>query len=371
MSKFRILSRLNGPWVILAISLASALLVSWFAYIYLQQREHSLQQQAVSAARGHRRPDVVVVVPIEDSNVGAVLTKEKFVARPIEDDLVYPDTLLAADFDTYEGQKLAQPVLHGRPVRMSDLVVPAVKNVASIIPDGKRALTIEIDNLNSISHTVHAGDHVDLFLLSTVEKSSTAGSSAESGSGGDKGGQAQASLFMQDMLLIATGREFEDVVGHQTPNIEKMAQPGSINGREGEAKEYDTVTLLVSPIEAEKLLVGQRLGNFRIALRGKKDENPVNVKPLNGNDVMQQATGAHRSIEYIVGGKGEIKRNRMDVPTSGFTSRPSTVSAAAIQAAAQVTGSAQPLTDEQLNHAIWNRGSVTEPGATHVSGAGN
>ena len=369
MSKLRLSSRFNGPWIILAVSLALALLVAWFAYAYLQQRERALQQQAANAARGHHRPDVAVVVPIEDSNVGAVLTKEKFVSRPIEDDLVYPDTLLAADFDTYEGQKLAQPVLHGRPVRISDLIVPEVKNVANIIPDGKRALTVEIDNLNSISHTVHPGDHVDIFLLSATDKAVAGGSG---GGSGDKSGQPQASLFMQDMLLIATGHEFEDVLGRRAPNVDKMVQPGSIGGRDGEVKEYDTVTLLVSPAEAEKLLVGQRLGTYRIALRGKKDQEPVNVKPLTGSDVMAQAAGTRlRSVEYIIGGKGELKRDKVEIPPPGFPVGMRPGPAAAPPSSAQPPANAPTLTDAQLNRAIWDRASATGSAAAAAPATGN
>ncbi|UUZ50477.1 hypothetical protein LP420_11825 [Massilia sp. B-10] len=58
----------------------------------------------------------------------------QFRPRKVEADLVYPDTVLAADFAALEGAKLARPVLRGRPLRLTDLVVPEVKDVSSILP---------------------------------------------------------------------------------------------------------------------------------------------------------------------------------------------------------------------------------------------
>ncbi|UUZ55955.1 RcpC/CpaB family pilus assembly protein [Massilia sp. H-1] len=109
---------------------------------------------------------VAVAVPTADVPVGTVVNQTNFVARKVEADLVYPDTVLAADFAALEGAKLARPVLRGRPLRLTDLVVPEVKDVSSILPAaGRRAMTIDIDNVNSIAQTLRPNNRIDLFLM--------------------------------------------------------------------------------------------------------------------------------------------------------------------------------------------------------------
>lgn len=288
------LARLKNPWVLLLFAAGLAALVAYIAYVYLQQREQRIKDEVAARATRDQAPRVAVVVPREDAPVGAGLEQGLFVAREIEQDLVYPDTVMARDFDSVRGQRLARPVLRGRPLRLTDLQAPEVHDVASVLPAGSRAVTIEIDSVNSIAQTLRPGHRVDVFLLSKADKARDAEV--------PEARLNQATLFMQNLAVLATGQEFQDVAGSDPERLSKMVRPGEVQG--AREKGFDTITVLVTPREAARLLVAQKMGSFRVALRGRKDDDAVALRATTGTDVLPLAAGRGDGVEFIVGGKG-------------------------------------------------------------------
>lgn len=301
----KLASKLTSP---LALFLFAALLaagVSAVAYVYLQKREASIEEELARKNSKSEAVMVDVVVPKEDVKPGTVMNGAMFVSRPVEEDLVYPDTLLAKDFPSMEGLRLARSVLRGRPVRASDLVQPEVNDVAAILPKGLRAMTIDIDNLNSIAHTLKPNHRVDIFLLSKAPK--------KAHSTEDDKALEQATLFMQNMVVLATGRHFQDVINNPELNA-KMSAPGEVEGASTTETGFDSVTLLVNPKEAAKLMVGQKMGTFRVVLRGSNDRDTLALRPIRAGDFLPSQGG--RDIELIVGGRGGDIVSTVSVPPS-------------------------------------------------------
>ncbi|MRW90367.1 Flp pilus assembly protein CpaB [Duganella sp. FT80W] len=306
----KILSRITNPLTLLLIATALAAGVAALAYIYLQKREASIKDELAARSQRKETPMVRVVVPKTDAKVNTIFNTNNFVARPVEADLVYPDSILADDFPSMEGMKLARPVLRGRPVRLTDLQQPDVADVATVVPPGSRAMTIDIDNLNSIAQTLRPNHHVDIFLISRAPKPQRL-----NGAPTDDKALEQATLFMQDMVVLATGKEFQDVAHTPEDQANKMVRPGEVEG--ASEKNFDSITLLVKPAEAAKLMVGQRMGSFRVVLRGKQDHTPLALRPLRAGDLMPAAErGRDGSIEFIVGGSRGNMVTQLTVPPS-------------------------------------------------------
>lgn len=295
----KLVARLTSPITLLLVATALAAGVAVLAYLYLQKREASIKDELTASAKRPATVTVRVVVPTADAKIGTILNTANFVARPVEEDLVYPDAILADDFASMEGMRLARPVLRGRPVRLTDVQQPEVADVATVVPAGSRAMTIDIDNLNSIAQTLRPHHHVDIFLLSKAPKPARGGATV------DDSTLEQATLFMQDMVVLATGKEFQDVGRTPEEQANKMVRPGEVEGASD--KNFDSITLLVKPHEAAKLLVGQKMGSFRVVLRGKQDHAPLAMRPLRSGDLMPAAErGRDGGIEFIVGGRGNI-----------------------------------------------------------------
>lgn len=289
-----LVNRLKSPWVLLLFAAGLAALVAYIAYVYLQQREQRIKEEVAARSSRQQAPKIAVVVPREDARIGVVVDQGLFVAREIDQDLVYPDTVLADDFSTVQGQRLARPVLRGRPLRVTDLQAPEIHDVATVLPAGMRAVTIDIDSVNSIAQTLRPGHRVDVFLMSKANRPRDVEVPDQQ--------LNQATLFMQNLAVLATGQEFQDIAnGQASERVTKMVRPGEVDG--ASTKDFDTITVLVTPNEAARLLVGQKMGTFRVALRGKQDTTPIAMRTMTGNDVLPVSTGRMGGVEMIVGGK--------------------------------------------------------------------
>jgi pilus assembly protein CpaB len=291
-------ANVRSPLVLLLLAALMAAAVAWLAYHYLQKKEEAIKAEVTARERRGAAVTVQVAVPRTDAPAGTPLDTRMFVARPVEEDLIYPDTVLAKDFEALRGQTLARPLQRGRPLRMSDVVAPPVHDVAGVLPTGERALTIDIDNLNSIAQTLRPNHHVDLFLL---HKAAHAG-------GADAQEAGEATLYMQDLVVLATGTDFRDVAHAHDGAGAMQVNPGEVEGKD---RGYDTVTLLVTPAQAARVLLGQKLGAYRVVLRGAQDRAPVRMASLRGADLLpgpgpdpSHATrGRDAGIEFIVGGR--------------------------------------------------------------------
>lgn len=304
----KIANRLTSPVVLFVLAAALAGGVSLVAYMYLQKREQTMAAELVAKSKKKRTVMVDVVVPNRDVPANTVLNNAAFVSRPVESDLVYPDAVLARDFESMQGLRLARPVLRGRPLLMTDLQQPEVRDVATILPKGLRAMTIDIDNLNSIAQTLRPNHRVDIFLLT---KAPRIGRNGET----DDKPIEQATLFMQNMMVLATGQHFQDVLGN--PELtSKLSAPGEVEGSKAPS-EFDSVTLLVNPKEAAKLMVGQRMGSFRVVLRGNADREALTLRTTRADEFMPRGAGQRDAgIEFIVGGRGSNPVSRVAVPPS-------------------------------------------------------
>ena len=342
-----LIAKLNRPMILLLLAAVLAGGVAWVAYYYLQQREATLKQELADKGRKNATPTVQVVVPNADAGVSTVLNKANFVARPVEEDLVYADAILAKDFDALAGQKLARPVLRGRPVRLSDLQVPEVHDVAALLPPGMRAMTIDIDNVNSIAQTLRPNHRIDIFLLSTASR--PAGQEGDT----DERSLQQASLFMQDMVVLATGKQFQDV-SRNSDQTSQMVRPGDVEG--AEQREFDSITLLVRPAEAARLMMGQKLGTFRVVLRGADDRSALALRPLSAADVSGAGTRVRdRGIDFIVGGRGGSLVTKLPVGTTPMLAdyRPNPPAVPGAQASAAAAAAA--AANLQLSSALSNQ----------------
>jgi pilus assembly protein CpaB len=292
------LKKLKGPILFLVLAGLLAAGVAYAAYSYLQSREQKIKEELTAKTTKKKVPMVKVVVAKADYPIGTVLNNSNFSLREIEADLVYPEAIQQNDSPKFEGLKLARPIQRGRPVLVTDLIEPEVKDVASTLPTGQRALTIDIDNLNSIAGTLRAGNTVDLFLVYK-------GIVPE----GNKLPDAvfeRIVVYTQDLQVIATGQEFRSVKASQDIPVDKMERAGQVRN-DGKKEEFNTITVLVNPRQAAKLILGQKMGSFRAVLRPKGDKDNVEMPTLQGADFLgglPVKKGAGDVVELIAGGRG-------------------------------------------------------------------
>ncbi|HQR04061.1 MAG: Flp pilus assembly protein CpaB [Proteobacteria bacterium] len=272
--------RINKTWLMLLVAIGLALVATFLTTTYLKRREISIADElAKKSQQGGAK--VAVVVPTRDLPAGTPVDENIVASRNVVEDLVYPDAILASDFDKYKGQSLLRPVLKGRPLLKPDLR-PIFADFAGTLTPGTRAITVDVDELNSVAHMIQPGNRIDLMLVMRR----------------DDGGQTVVP-FMDRMKVLAAGQ--------------KVAAEGADESAPGTRKNfsYSNLTLEVTPPQAARLTLAQDLGKLRFTLRNEKDEKSedFNVNAQNIFDEIsarakQQKRGTPTGmVEFIVGGQ--------------------------------------------------------------------
>lgn len=277
--------RINRTWLMLGIAVVLGLGATWLTIQYLKVREERMEADITSRARGG--PTVKVAVPIKDLMKGMVIDGSVVAAREVQSDLVAPDAITPDNFEKFQGSRLTRDVLRGRPLAASD-VESRDRDFSDMLAAGNRAITINVDDLNSIAQMVRPGNLVDLFLILPDMSDQT-------------GNNQQIVLLLQRLKVLATGQAVRGSAAEDTP-------PGTPPG----ASRYTTFTFEVSPDQAARIALAQQLGTFRAVLRSEPDQEMVRLGKINTRNLLKKGYSDEApeerdesAVEYIIGGRGQ------------------------------------------------------------------
>jgi pilus assembly protein CpaB len=191
-------------------------------------------------------------------------------------------TISPDDFEQVRGKKLSVALRSGEPLlHQHVVVVPSKAGLSSSIKQGVRAVTILVDEVNSISGLLQPGDHID--LQASIRPPPIPGQPAAAEITG---------LLLQNVLVLATG---------------KQARPLAEDPQQ--QRPFTAITVEVDPAAAQKLIVAQRSGKLTALLRHTQDDQAIRQAPLDIFGLLsispKPTAVAPKEIEMIVGGKAQ------------------------------------------------------------------
>lgn len=217
---------------LLALALLAAALAAGAAKQYLAQQEQVLRQ----AADRPQRERVVAAVQLPP---GTVLSADHLAYRLFPADLVPSDSVDATRFETLLGKMVMQPLQAGDLITRAH-VQDAAGPFSEQLLSGRRAVTVPVDALSSVSGLIRPGDLIDLYV-----------------SFDDRQRRVTAPV-LQSVSVLATGQRSRD-------------DPDTLSG---DSLGYSTLTLDVGPDEALKLLAARQHGRITALLRHPDDQTP-------------------------------------------------------------------------------------------------
>lgn len=303
LKKINLRSLFANSWVLLFFAIVVAAGLTFLLYKYLNDRENKLK---ADMTQQRKRPGVAVVVPANDVPVGTPLSSSVFVAREIPTDMVYDDMIRPEDFPKYRTSQLVKAVRRGLPLRAGDIDALRGRDFSDILPVGQRALTVEIDTVNSTALLLRPGNRIDLYLLGKM-----------SGQDRSSDDRRVAQLIMANVLVLATGQDIRPRDAGEAQEQDGMAPSNSAMSRQHGAG-YNTVTLQVPVEDVARIALAQKIGGLRLILRNSEDKDSRGPQLTRERDVfvapdpatetsladdMDNGSG-RRSIELILGGGG-------------------------------------------------------------------
>jgi len=264
--------------VLAGLALLAGGLAAGSLALHMQQRERELEAQA-------HLPMVERIVAARDLPAGTRLVADHLAMREFPAQWVGKDTLPAIRHGELEGRVLTASLHAGDPVTRAHTHSPQPAFSAQLAP-GRRAITLPVDQVNSLSGLLQPGDLVDLYVSFDHQR------------------KRLTAPLLQSMLVLATGRET------------RAGDP--------EGQGYSTVTLDAAPDEVVKLVAARQAGTLTAILRHPEDAKtdrravrgdlatllgltmpsaPPNRRPV----ILYGASGA-RALPSWAGGPGAMAR---------------------------------------------------------------
>lgn len=254
--------------IVLAAAIGIGLVAALGARSYLTGRVADLEARS-------RGRNVAVVVAQTDLLKGARLSSSSVAVRNIPMEFAHSSAISPENFERADGQALAFNVKAGEMILWGLLEPRKPPTFSARLEAGRRAITVPVDEINSISGLLEPGDLIDLIVTL------------------DQDGKKVTVPLMQTVQVLATGQRAVD------------------DPKSGERKIYSTVTLDTDPKQAQNVIAARETGRITALLRNPQDKTHF-ASAAPANVVNRQA----QEVPVLYGGRSA------KFPSEGLNLRP-------------------------------------------------
>lgn len=292
--------RLNKTWLVLALALVVGGLAAFLAQRYLRTQAAAIEARA----RGEL---VKLVVAKSDLAKGAVVSSANLAVRDVPREWAHSNAVTPEQFERIDNGVLAYPARRGEPLLWSQLEGDKVPTFSARLSSGRRAVTVPVDEISSISGLVEPGDRIDLMV--TVRRDN----------------KQIAFVLLQSVPVLATGTKVEQ----------------GADSRDGRTRTFTTITLDVNAEQARQVIAAREIGKITALLRAPGDKGTVastrdDAAALLG--LVPPPAAARRGVPVIYGGMGAVRPvPRLEASAAAPAAKP----AAALPATAAVSATPQ------------------------------
>lgn len=260
------MTRPNAVATVTVVALIFAGLASWGVYTYLQK-------ETVKSKSGQMD---VAVVAAADLAVGTKLNATQVKVVPWPKESKPPGSF--TDAAGLTDRIIVTPVSAGDVITEQKLLPKDVKGGAGmmtyVVPDGHRAVTVGVNEVAGVAGFLAPGNRVDMVLTTPIP-----GRPADNIS----------KIILQDVPILATG---------QISTAQKDGKPVVV----------PTVTLDLTPEDAEKLVLATSKGSLQLLLRNVVDKAPVVSR---GATITKVLTGIEtQPLKAAAPAKSPVKRTK-------------------------------------------------------------
>jgi pilus assembly protein CpaB len=206
-----------------------------------------------------------VVVATADISLGQRITPDVLKAVDWPPGSVPPGAF--DDVQKLDGRVLKESTLHGEPVLESKLSpVGTVGGLSAVINEGKRAITVRVNDVIGVAGFALPGNYVDIIV--NTEKDPGMATSAQRD-------QHISKIVLEKILVLAIAQE--------------------VARDETKPKVVDAVTLEVTPDQAEKIDLARSIGTLSLVLRNQVDPQAATTAGATRSTLLDVAVPAPAS----------------------------------------------------------------------------
>lgn len=261
--------KINKNWLILIVALMVGGMAALGTKNYIKNKVEDIE------AINKNKAMVKVVVAKKALEKGEMLSSQNMATREVPQEWAHSGAITPDQFSRAEGAVLAYSANPGEPVIWAQLEGQKLATFSAKLDMGRRAVTVPVDEISSISGMVEPDDLIDIVVSMQRDNHNF------------------TFTLLQSVRVLATGS--------------KVSQSSKDDA--GQPITYTTVTLDTSPEDAKRLIAAREIGRVTALLRAPGDTNNVSTTRENAEDLlglgMPNSYGLS-SVPVIYGG-GPIK----------------------------------------------------------------
>ena len=296
--------RITRPWIMMSVALIAGLMAVFLASQWLDAKSGSGMTK--------------VAVASTDISLGQRLTPELMEMVDWPSRSVPPGAF--QQLNGLDGRVLKTNMLRGEPVLQAKLApVGTQGGLSAVIGDGKRAITVRVNDVIGVAGFALPGNYVDIIVNTQRESSATAARD-----------NSISKIVLERILVLAVAQE----VGRDD------TKPRVVNA----------VTLEVTPHQAEKIDLARSVGTLSLVLRNQIDPLVSDTSGVTKTSLLEQAAAPVMLAEQsknLPSTNPPVSRNTRTVSTrvkKATTAPVASTAAAAAPSKATSTVVASPLT---------------------------
>ncbi|HNX80714.1 MAG TPA: Flp pilus assembly protein CpaB [Candidatus Omnitrophota bacterium] len=244
------------------ILIAAAVVLALLGIVGVNQVVYQEKQKVVAGAKAAiqtmQANQAAVLVAKKSIAKGAMVTPDMIDVSIVPKDYIQPQAVTSAD--RIAGMMAVMPIEQGDQITLSKLTFPKSSGALSdVTPRGKRAISVQVDNMASLSGMIKAGDYVDVIALIAIPLTDKSGKTV---------GQPSVIPLFQNVLVLAVGRD----VGGAAQAARRYQKEESSS-----AEANAPITLALTSQEASIVAFVQEQGRIRLILRSPSDSE---VEPM-------------------------------------------------------------------------------------------
>jgi len=247
--------------------------------MYLDQQQQEAQAQAKRSLAKMQANQSVVLVAKQDIPSGSVIESNMIDSSIVPNQFIQPQAVTS--IDRVLGMITLAPMSKGEQISLSKLSKARKENAAGGLagntPAGKRAISISVDSIASVSGMVRPGDYVDVIATLQIPVQ---------GPDGQMSSQVAVVPLFQNVLVLAVGQNTGFVGRSESRYDEKDTSSGG-----------GLITLALGPQEANLMAFVQEQGKMRLTLRSPADANVEPVVPASWETLFQYIMPQQKSVE--------------------------------------------------------------------------
>lgn len=319
---------------LIAGAVGFGIVAALLAMLYLNAKEAQLKAKyEQDQARMVR-----VVVANKDLRKGQDITRANFSARKIPEDYVHDDIIFPDEFDRYVGRALVANLGRGKTLLKSFMNDDFPRDFSDIIGEGMRAMTITVDDINSIGGFLRPGNRIDIFVNIPFSASGFSEELIKAAQDAGFNPKLPTDILtsIPDELIGLTGSDVSsDLVGMLVPDdviipvlqnvtvlaagrdpyretLDELRQPQ----RRTETT-FSHITLEVTPQQAALITLAEDKGEIVTLLRNRHDESASEFTTVASSDLFNNArkmaeAESERASRAAVAGGVDVNGNLVD-----------------------------------------------------------